>query len=91
VSDRLSHPILLLLLLVGVSRKELMRRWSGLRQILIDAEYVLEERVENYDPDRKKKVKFGEGVKTFDGSSDEDDGEVWEDVEVENDDDGDNE
>jgi len=91
VSDRLSHPVLLLLLLLGVSRKELMRRWSGLRQILIDAEYVLEERVENYNPDRKKKVKFGDGVKTFDGSSDEDDGEVWEDVEVENDDNGDNE
>lgn len=82
---------MLLLLLLGVSRKELIRRWSGLRQILIDAEYVLEERVENYDPDKKKRVKFGDDVKTFDGSSDEDDGEVWEDVEVENDDNGENE
>lgn len=60
-----------------------MRRWSRLRQILIDAEYVLEERVENYDPERKKKVKFGASARTFDGSSEEDDGEVWEDVEVE--------
>jgi hypothetical protein len=82
MQDRLSHPILLSALLVGISRNEIMRRWSGLRQILIDAEYVLEERVENYDPTKTRKVKFGDEARSFDGSADEDDGEIWEDVEV---------
>jgi hypothetical protein len=69
-------------------RKALSRRWSALRQILIDAEYVLEERVENYEPTKKKIVTFGKGSKEFDGSDNdddeegEDDGAVWEDLDT---------
>ena len=88
--DRFAHPVLLAILVSFACRKALVRRWAGLRQILIDAEYVLEERVENYEPGNKKKVTFGEGSKQFDGSDNDDDesdddndGAVWEDLEEE--------
>lgn len=76
ISDRLSHPILLFLLLAGISRNQAVRKWTQLRQILIDAEYVLEERVENYEPGKKRRV-------TFKSDSDESDYlDNWEDVET---------
>jgi hypothetical protein len=84
--------VLLAICLVFLCRKEIVRRWSGLRQILIDAEYVLEERVDNYEPGKKKKVTFGEGTKVHDGDPDSDEDEddvdgredvVWEDVDEE--------
>ena len=43
-------PANLLTLLILASRSALSQRFAKLRQKLIDAEYVLEERVENYEP-----------------------------------------
>jgi hypothetical protein len=58
-----------------------MRKWSQLRQLLIDAEYVLEERVENYEPAKKKKAKAAfRGDSKIMEDSDEEDDPGWEDV-----------
>lgn len=46
--DRLSHPVVLVVLLVFVFHHAIKDRYIAVRQDLIDAEYVVEERVENY-------------------------------------------
>jgi hypothetical protein len=43
-----------MLCLLVVCRREIKSRWSVLRQVLIDAEYVIEERAENYEPEPAK-------------------------------------
>lgn len=49
--DRFSHPIGLAILLVLVFHHAIRDSYKAVRQDLIDAEYVVEERVENYTTD----------------------------------------
>jgi hypothetical protein len=60
-TDRVGHPILLVACLVYICRRGISQEWSEVRQILIDAEYVIEERVENYVAEPEKPA-----VKTLD-------------------------
>lgn len=48
VSDRISHPVGLVILLLLAFHHAIQDRYAAVRQDLIDAEYVVEERVENY-------------------------------------------
>lgn len=50
---RLMFPGTLIVLLVLTSRRALLARLANLRQKFIDAEYVVEEKVENYEPEQE--------------------------------------
>ncbi|WVQ93381.1 hypothetical protein IAU59_000450 [Kwoniella sp. CBS 9459] len=47
-------PLLLRIFAAGILRNYFMNGWSSMRQTMIDAEYVVEERVENYEPGKEK-------------------------------------
>ncbi|WVF65735.1 hypothetical protein IAT40_000467 [Kwoniella sp. CBS 6097] len=47
-------PLLLRIFAAGLLRNYFMNGWSSMRQTMIDAEYVVEERVENYEPGKEK-------------------------------------
>ena len=47
-ADRISHPVGLVILLLLAFHHAIRDRYAAVRQDLIDAEYVVEERVENY-------------------------------------------
>lgn len=64
LSDRLSHPVGLAILLVLVFHHAIRDRYAAVRQDLIDAEYVVEERVENYETQvDEPEVKTSEGTR----------------------------
>ena len=47
------HPFTLIFILIVLFRRAAMNRIGAIRQQMIDAEYVVEERVENYDPTKE--------------------------------------
>ncbi|OCF30561.1 hypothetical protein I316_07762 [Kwoniella heveanensis BCC8398] len=54
-------PLLLRIFGAGILRNYFMNGWSSMRQTMIDAEYVVEERVENYEPGKEKEQEKGKG------------------------------
>jgi len=62
-------------------RHRLSQRVGVIRQRMIDAEYVVEERVENYDP--SKEIAQPASAAAIDGVNDDDDGEWIDEVEDE--------
>ncbi|WRT68876.1 uncharacterized protein IL334_005857 [Kwoniella shivajii] len=57
-------PLLLRILVIVLIRQWFSSGWSTMRQQMIDAEYVVEEKVENYDPsleDKKRKIREAKG------------------------------
>jgi hypothetical protein len=67
--------------LTALSRRRLRHRVGVLRQRMIDAEYVVEERVENYDPSKEVTKPEIEGVRNRDNEDEE--GEWVDDDEAE--------
>ncbi|WVQ64153.1 uncharacterized protein L199_002314 [Kwoniella botswanensis] len=87
-------PLLLRLFAALAIREYFTSYWGKMRQTMIDAEYVVEERVENYDPskeDEKKKKrkqkktdkKKDNEVEVDEEAEDHDDEDDWEDEEQE--------
>nr|XP_019047804.1 hypothetical protein I302_04422 [Kwoniella bestiolae CBS 10118]OCF26734.1 hypothetical protein I302_04422 [Kwoniella bestiolae CBS 10118] len=79
-------PLLLRIFLALAIREYFTSYWGKMRQNMIDAEYVVEERVENYDPmkDEQKKKKTKKGKKDVKPKAeDEDNEDDWEDDEGE--------
>ncbi len=63
------------LLLALASRRAISGRLAKLRQKLIDAEYVVEERVENYEPGQESIIESGEATPVIEAVQDNGDHE----------------
>ena len=50
ITVRMMYPLTLIFIIGLAARQSITTRLSALRQKVIDAEYVLEEKVENYEP-----------------------------------------
>ena len=78
---RFIYPITTPLLVAIALRGILVEHVGAVRQNMIDAEYEIEERVENYQPDEKKTVKGDGAITTLEGHANDDQGneEDWSD------------
>jgi uncharacterized protein (DUF608 family) len=76
------YPLTLIFVSVLLARRAVMSRLARIKQKMVDAEYVLEEKIENYEPEVQDKDKGKEKVEvvTEQGAIvlEEDTGE-WED------------
>lgn len=83
---RWAYPVFLTVVSLTLFRRRLSRRIRVIRQRMIDAEYVVEERVENYDS--SKETAKVDSVNTRSGKHDDEDGEWVDEVESEGEDAG---
>jgi len=79
------YPIFLAFALMALLRHRFRHRVKVIRQRMIDAEYVVEERVENYDPSKEVNKVEGEGREIGVSAVNEDEGDWVDDDEGEED------